>query len=153
MSEKKIDKLRRLVAAEHGLCTFVCLDESGAPHTSVINAGVIDHPLTGETCVGAVVIGSARKAKMLRADPRVAVSFRHGWDWVGVRGQAQLIGWDDPADGFDMEQLPTLLRDVYKAAGGTHDNWDEYDQTMETDRRLAVFVSTETVASNRGSIS
>ncbi len=152
-SEAKLEKLRRLAAAEHGLCTFVCLDAAGAPHASVINAGVMDHPLTGEATVAAVVTGAARKVKMLRADPRAAVSFRHSWDWVGVRGQAQIIGLDDPAEGFDLANLPTLLREVFVAAGGTHDNWDEYDQTMVDDRRVAVFVSADVVTSNRGSIS
>ncbi len=152
MSEPKLEKLRRISAANSGLCTFVCLDESGSPHASVINAGVMTHPLTGETVVAAVVMGSARKVVMLRADPRVAVTFRHDWDWVGVRGLAQVIGLDDPADGFDVAQLPALLREVFQAAGGTHDNWDEYDQAMATGRRAAVFVSTDKVTSNPGSI-
>ncbi len=153
MSEPKLEKLRRISAANSGLCTFVCLDESGAPHASVINAGVMNHPLTDKPVVAAVVMGSARKITMLRADPRAAVTFRHEWDWVGVRGRAQIIGLDDPADGFDIAQLPGLLREVFQAAGGEHDDWDEYDQAMATSRRAAIFVPTDKVISNPGSVS
>ena len=49
MAEPALDKLRRLVAAENGLCSFVCLDGGGSPHVSIINAGVMDNPATGET--------------------------------------------------------------------------------------------------------
>ena len=44
--------------------------------------------------------------------------------------------------------LPALLRAVFTAAGGTHDNWDEYDRAMKDERRTIVFVSAERVYSN-----
>ncbi len=34
-----------------------------------------------------------------------------------------------------------LLREVFQAAGGTHDDWQEYDRVMREQRRTAVFVS------------
>ena len=37
--------------------------------------------------------------------------------------------------------MRTLLRDVFVAAGGTHDDWDEYDRVMRDQRRTAVFVA------------
>ncbi len=153
MAEPAIDKLRRLVAAEDGLCSFVCLDSSGSPHVSIINAGVMDNPVTGETSVACVVRANARKARLLRDDPRAAIAFRHRWDWVAVHGNAQLIGLDDPADGFDNDNLPELLREVFRSAGGAHEDWDEYDRVMARQRRLAIFITLDHITSNAGSIS
>ena len=153
MAEPAIDKLRRLVAAEDGLCSFVCLDDSGSPHVSIINAGVMDNPVSGETSVACVVRANARKARLLRDDPRAAIAFRHRWDWVAVHGNAQLVGLDDPAVGFDNDNLPELLREVFRSAGGTHPDWDEYDRVMARQRRLAIFVTLDHITSNAGSIS
>ena len=153
MAEPAIDKLRRLVAAEDGLCSFVCLDSSGSPHVSIINAGVMDNPVTGETSVACVVRANARKARLLRDDPRAAIAFRHRWDWVAVHGNAQLIGLDDPAEGFDNDNLPELLREVFRSAGGAHEDWDEYDRVMARQRRLAIFITLDHITSNAGSIS
>ena len=151
MAEPAEDKLRRLVAAENGLCSFVCLDSSGSPHVSIINAGVMDNPVTGETSVACVVRANARKARLLRSDPRAAVAFRHRWDWVAVHGTARLIGLDDPAEG--VTDIPELLRDVFRSAGGTHEDWEEYDRVMAKERRLAIFVTLDHITSNTGTIS
>lgn len=150
MSIDAIDKLRRLVAAENGLCTFVCLRADGAPHTSVVNAGVMEHPVSGELSVATVVRANAAKARLLRSDHRAAVSFRHSWDWAAVHGTAGLIGLDDPAEGFDLAELPSLLRQVFQAAGGSHDDWDTYDRVMAEERRMAVFVGVSQISDNSG---
>ena len=42
---------------------------------------------------------------------------------------------------MDADAVRVLLRDVYSAAGGVHDDWDEYDRAMAADGRLAVLVS------------
>ena len=152
MAEPAIDKLRRLVAAENGLCTFACLDGSGAPHVSIINAGIMDHPVTGEPSVACVVRADARKARLLRADPRAAVAFRHRWDWVAAHGTAQLVGPDDPAEDISDADIPEVLREVFRSAGGTHEDWDTYDRVMVAERRLAIFVSLDHITSNTGSI-
>jgi hypothetical protein len=39
---------------------------------------------------------------------------------------------------------------VFSAAGGTHDDWDEYDRVMAGEERLAVLVRPERVYSNPG---
>lgn len=147
-SKARLDKLHQLAAGEQGLCVISCLSAAGAPHISVINAGVMAHPLSGDTSVCAVIRGDALKARLLRADPRVAVSFRRSWDWVGVRGTVQLIGPDDPADGFDDTALPQLLRDIFTAAGGTHDDWDTYDRVMAQERRTAVCITIDAILAN-----
>ncbi|MDN5860318.1 MAG: pyridoxamine 5'-phosphate oxidase, partial [Pseudonocardia sp.] len=59
---------------------------------------------------------------------------------AGVEGPAQLIGPDDPADGIDTERLRLLLREIFTACGGTHDDWDTYDAVMRAERRVAVLI-------------
>ena len=59
-----------------------------------------------------------------------------------------LVGPDDPQPNFDAEQLRLLLRDIFTAAGGTHDDWDAYDKAMVDERRTAVLVKPERVYSN-----
>jgi len=44
--------------------------------------------------------------------------------------------------------LPGLLRHVFVAAGGTHDDWDEYDRVMAAERRTAVFVHADRISGN-----
>jgi hypothetical protein len=41
-----------------------------------------------------------------------------------------------------------LLREVFEAAGGQHDDWDEYDRVMAAERRVAVLVRPDRVYSN-----
>ena len=59
-----------------------------------------------------------------------------------------LIGPDDVPAGFAVERLPELLRDVFTAAGGTHDDWDDYDRVMADERRVAVLVRPTRISSN-----
>jgi hypothetical protein len=46
------------------------------------------------------------------------------------------------------DDLRLALRAVFVAAGGTHDDWDEYDRAMAAERRTIVFVSPDRVYSN-----
>ncbi len=115
--------------------------------SSVVNAGVLAHPGTGEQVVGIVTYGRAKLAN-LRARPQLTVTFRAGWEWVSVEGRADLAGPDDPYPGIDAERLRLLLREVFQAAGGTHDDWEAYDQTMAEQHRTAVLVTPTRVYSN-----
>jgi PPOX class probable F420-dependent enzyme len=117
--------------------------------SSLVNAGVMKHPLTGAEVVAFVTYGRA-KLSNLRARPQVNVAFKAGWQWVAVEGTAGIIGPDDPHPDVDADRLRTVLRDVFSAAGGTHDDWDEYDRVMERERRAAVFVTPTRVYSNAG---
>ena len=129
-----------LVPADHGLVVVSTLRPDGSVHSSVVNAGVLEHPVTGEQVVGLVAMGGSRKLDNLRRDARTTVVVRGGWQWATVEGVADIIGPDDPHPDVDGEQLRQLLRDVFRAAGGTHDDWDEYDRVMAEDRRAAVLV-------------
>ena len=64
-------------------------------------------------------------------------------------GRAELAGPDDPVDWLDgPDRLRLLLREVFTACGGTHDDWDAYDRTMVEQRRTAVLVDPSRVYSN-----
>lgn len=141
--------VRRLAAADHGLAVVATTRRDGTVHASVVNAGVLDDPLTSEPVVGFVVVPTVAKLGMLRRAGRATIVFRAGWDWVAVEGPVHLMGPDDERDGFPADHLPQLLRDVFTAAGGTHDDWPEYDRVMAAERRVAVLVEPARITSNR----
>ena len=141
-----------LVKLDHGLCVVVTMRADHTPQSTVVNAGVLAHPTTGEQVVGFVAAGSARKLVHLRADPTIAVVVRAGWRWVTVEGRADLIGPDDPDPhgAVDGERLRLLLREVFTAAGGAHDEWPTFDRVMADERRAAVLVSPTRVYASPG---
>jgi PPOX class probable F420-dependent enzyme len=137
-----------LISRDHGLCVLSTLRRDGSIQSSLVNAGVMPHPLTGDPVVGLVAIGRSLKLRNLRAEPRTTIVARAGWQWATVEGTAELIGPDDRHPDVDADALKTLLRDVFKAAGGTHDDWDEYDRVMAEERRTAVLVAPQRVYTN-----
>jgi PPOX class probable F420-dependent enzyme len=132
-----LDDFAALAARERGLVVVSTLRSDGTIQASVVNAGVVPHPLTGIPVLGFVTYGPVKLAH-LRARPQIAVSARSGWSWATVEGTATLAGPDDPLPGIDAERLRLLLREVFTAAGGTHDDWPEYDRVMAEQRRTAV---------------
>ncbi len=143
-----LSRFSELVPLDHGLAVVVTLRADGTPHTTVVNAGVVPHPSTGEPAVALVAAGGTRKLVHLRADPTIAVVLRAGWRWATVEGRAELIGPDDPHPDVDAERLRLLLRDIFRAAGGAHDDWDTYDRVMREERRTAVLVAPTRAYSN-----
>ena len=129
----------RLVPREHGLVTVSVLRPDQTIQSTVVNAGVLDHPLTGTPVVG---------LDYLRARPRATVAIRAGWEWASAEGSVELAGPDDPLPGIDADRLRRLLREIFTAAGGTHEDWDTYDQVMAAERRAAVLLTPERVYSN-----
>jgi PPOX class probable F420-dependent enzyme len=121
----------------------------GTIQSSLVNAGVLADPATGSDVVGFVTYGPAKLAN-LRARPQVTVTFRAGWQWAAVEGEARIIGPDDPAAESDPEQLRLLRRAVFTAAGGTHEDWDEFDRVMTAERRAVVLVAPTRIYSNPG---
>ena len=143
-----LDLVRRLVEADHGLAIVATTRSDGTVHGSVVNAGVLGDPITNLPVLGFVTAGSALKLELLRRSRRATVVLRVGWEWVAVEGPVRLLGPDDTAEGFAMDRLPTLLRDVFAAAGGTHEDWNEFDRVMAAERRTAVLVQPARLASN-----
>jgi PPOX class probable F420-dependent enzyme len=136
-----ITPFAELVSRDHGLAVVALAQPDGTVHASVTNAGVLSHPLTGIPVVGVVAAGGSRKLVNLRAHPRATIVLRAGWRWAAVEGPVELAGPDDPLDGIDAERLRLLLREIFIAAGGTHDDFGEYDRVMAAERRTAVLVT------------
>ena len=123
--------------AEQGLAVVSTLRADETIQNTLVNAGVLTHPF-GEQDVLAFVTYGAVKLANLRERPQVAVTFRSGWRFATVEGRATLLG---PADGeIEPDRLRVLLRDIFTAAGGKHDDWDEYDRVMIEQGRTAVLV-------------
>ncbi|MGD0068375.1 MAG: TIGR03618 family F420-dependent PPOX class oxidoreductase [Streptosporangiaceae bacterium] len=138
-----LEDFARLVAGDHGLCVVSTLRPDGTIQSSVVNAGVLPHPVTGAQVVGLVSRGDARRVANLRALPRATVVVRSGWEWASAEGPAELAGPDDPMPGVDAERLRLLLREIFTAAGGQHDDFAVYDRVMADERRVAVLVTPE----------
>jgi PPOX class probable F420-dependent enzyme len=136
-----------LCAGEQGLVVVATARADGTIQSSVVNAGVIPHPVTGDDVFAFVTYGRAKLGN-LRRRPWTAVTARSGWRWATVEGTVEIAGPDDQLPGVSDEQIPGLLRDVFAAAGGTHDDWDEFDAVMARDRRAAVLVSPTRIYSN-----
>lgn len=144
-----LDDAVALAASESGLAVVSTVRADGSVQASLVNVGLLPHPAGGQPVLGFTTYGKVKLAN-LRARPQLAVTFRNGWQWATVEGRAELAGPDDaPAWPADRDQLRLLLRDVFTAAGGTHDNWDEYDRVMAEERRAVVLIEPTRVYSNR----
>ena len=76
-------------------------------------------------------------------------AFRGGWEMGGRRGPGgDCIGPNDPHSNVDADRLRLMLREVFVAAGGSHDNWDEYDRVMAEQGRTVVLVSPSRIYGN-----
>ena len=136
-----LSEFARLVTGDNGLCVVSTLRPDDTIASTVVNAGVLPHPVTGEQVVGLVSRGDAHRIVNLRARPRATVVVRSSWQWASAEGPAELAGPDDPMPGVDAERLRLLLREIFTAAGGTHDDFASYDQVMAAERRVAVLIS------------
>jgi PPOX class probable F420-dependent enzyme len=135
-------------SAERWIAVLVTTRRDGQPSVSVVNAGVLPHPVTGEPAVAFVARGATAKLTNLRADPHATLVFRSGWEWVAVRGPVELAGPDDAMPGLDEAARVALLRDIYAAAGGSHPDMAEYDRAMASERRTAVLVRPDRFSTN-----
>lgn len=136
-----LEDFARLIDGDHGLCVVSTLRPDGTIQSSVVNAGVLSHPVTGAQVVGLVSRGDARRLSYLRARPRATVLVRAGWQWASAEGPVELAGPDDPMPGVDAERLRLLLREIFTAAGGTHEDFGAFDRVMAAERRVAVLVT------------
>jgi PPOX class probable F420-dependent enzyme len=142
-----LDEVMELAGREHYLAVVATLRADSTIQSSLVNAGALNHPITGQPVLAFVTYGAA-KLRNLRVRPQLAVTFRSSWSWATIEGNAELIGPDDLHPEVDVEQLRVLLRDVFTAAGGQHDDWDAYDRTMLEQRRTAVLVPPSRIYSN-----
>ncbi len=143
-----LDDVARLLARNEGLIVASTVRADCTVQSSLVNGGVLAHPVSGERVLGLVARGGARKLANLRRRPAMTAVAQAGWEWAAAEGRAQLIGPDDPVADVDAEALRKLLRTIFTAAGGTHDDWDAYDAVMLAEHRTAVLLSPERVYSN-----
>jgi hypothetical protein len=150
MNSSLLEQARELASREAGLAVVVTQRPDGTAQASVVNAGLILHPLTQELAVGFVVQGGARKKLAnLRARPVATVVFRSGWEWVSIEGDVDLVGPDDRLEGVRPESVDAVFHEIYAAAiGGTPDDWAARDGEIQRERHAAVLVRPARVYSN-----
>ncbi|SNY62779.1 TIGR03618 family F420-dependent PPOX class oxidoreductase [Paractinoplanes atraurantiacus] len=134
-----LEQAWELSRAESGLAVVSTLRADQTIQSSLVNTGIIQR---GGPVLAFVTYGKVKLAN-LRARPALTVTFRSGWQWAAVEGTAELIG-----PGSDPETLRLLLREIFTAAGGTHDDWDEYDRVMRDQGRTAVLIAPARVYAN-----
>ena len=142
-----LEDFERLGRKEQGLVVVSTVRADGSVQSSLVNAGVMPHPVTGERCLALVTYGKVKLAN-LRRRPQLAATVRSGWQWASVEGRAEIIGPDDPHHAVDPERLRLVLREVFTSAGGTHDDWAEYDRVTAEQRRAIVLVVPDRIYSN-----
>jgi PPOX class probable F420-dependent enzyme len=146
--DRKLDDAVALAAGESGLAVISTVRADQTVQASLVNVGRLPHPTGGQPVLAFTTYGKVKLAN-LRARPHLAITFKNGWQWATVEGRAELVGPDDAAPWLaDSDQLRLLLREVFTAAGGTHDDWDEYDRVMEKERRAVVLIEPTRVYSN-----
>jgi PPOX class probable F420-dependent enzyme len=112
---------------------------SGTVQSTLVNAGLY------EDGVGLTTVGRSQKERNLKRNPSCTVTIHHGPSWITVEGKARVRSWDDT----DPETMRRLLREIYVAAGGTHDDWEAYDRAMREERRAAVVIVPERIYARR----
>jgi hypothetical protein len=138
-----LDDIQTMAGEDGNLAVLSVARADRSVHSSVVSAGVIPDPVDGGPGVGLVAMGGSVKLRLLRSAANATVLFKSGYRWIAVSGPTRLIGPDDGTDlGFDV---PEVIRSVYRAAGGEHDDWDEFDRVMANDRRCAVFLRAERI--------
>ena len=143
-----IETFSNYLLEETGLATVSTTQADGRVLSTVVNCGMIKHPLTGSTCVAFVSGGNAARLKHVDRGSQVTVSVRRGWAWSAATGPADLIRPGSLPENINAEKMRLLLREVFHAAGGTHDDLQEYDRAMAEEKRVVVCVTPERILGN-----
>ena len=143
-----LSEVKQYLSTDAGLAVISTTQKDGRVLSSLVNCGVIEHPVTGDPRVAMVSGGSAARLGHVRRGSHVTVAVTRGWNWVGVTGPAELFGPAETNAAFDDEALRLLIRQIYQAAGGTHDDWDEFDRAMVVDARTAVLIEPARIIGN-----
>ena len=143
-----IEIFSNYLSEETGLATISTSQVDGRVLSSVVNCGMIEHPLTGDVCVAFVSGSKAARLKHIDRGSQVTISVRRGWAWSSATGTADLIRPEKLPEGIDTEQMRLLLREVFHAAGGVHDDLEEYDRAIAQEKRVVVCVTPERILGN-----
>lgn len=137
-----IEDVRRIVAMDNGLASLSTTRQNGLVQSVVVNAGVVDHPITKEPAAAFVARPGTAKLTHMRRSGQATLLWRAGWAWVAAEGTVELAGPDDPLDGLEAAGLPALLRRIHAATGaGVDHDWVEFDRTVAAERRVAVLLT------------
>ena len=143
-----IETFSNYLLEETGLATVSTTQADGRVLSTVVNCGIIKHPLTGSPCVAFVSGANAARLKHVDRGSQVTVSVRRGWAWSSATGPADLIRPGSLPEDINTEKMRLLLREVFHAAGGTHDDLQEYDRAMAEEKRVVVCVTPERILGN-----
>ena len=143
-----LEEVKQYLSTDTGLAVISTTQRDGRVLSSLVNCGVIAHPVSGEARVAMVSGGKAARLDHVRRGSEVTVAVTRGWNWVGVTGPAELIGPADQAAEVDADATRLLIREIFTAAGGTHDNFDEFDKAMAEDGRTAVLITPDRIIGN-----
>ena len=124
-----LEDLRPLLEQSR-VVVFTTFRRDGMPQQSLVTVGELDGGLAFTTrSVNAKALNLAR-------DPRCAMMLvsPDRRSFAVLDGEAEVLGPDD----LDAEALRLKLREVFAAAGGTHEDWDAYDRAMLEQGRVAI---------------
>ena len=104
-------------------------------------------PVTvGVDAAGYAVISTretATKARLLAADPRVAVCvFTDAFfgDWIVIEGRAEVV---------PLPEAMEPLVDYYRSISGEHPDWDDYRAAMVRERRVLLRLTIDKAGPDR----
>lgn len=143
-----LKQVGEFLSTESGLAVVSTVRADNSVLSSVVNCGLVEHPLTKAPAVAFVSGCSAARLTHIDRGSWATVAVRRGWEWLAASGPADVLGPDTLQDGFTGEELRLLLRSVFCAAGGEHDDYEEYDRAMATEGRVVVLVSPNRILGN-----
>jgi osmotically inducible protein OsmC len=98
-----ISDFARPVGLDGRFSDLTTLRHDRTMQASVVNAGVVPHPVGGTAVVGFVMGGGTRKRVSVRAYRQATVVIRAGSEWVVAQGPIELIGPEGPLTGIEAE--------------------------------------------------
>ena len=144
-----LDDVMELAGREQFLAVVATLRDDSTIQSSLVNAGVLDHPVTGDQSVLAFVTYGAAKLRNLRARPQVAVTFRSGWSWATVEGTSRTDRARRPESARSTPTLPAVAARNLHCSGRSARRLGRVRQSTMVDQgRVAVFVDATRIYSN-----
>jgi PPOX class probable F420-dependent enzyme len=123
------DKLLAVISG-NSLGVLATIKQDGRPQLSNVSS----HFDPREVVVRVSITEPRAKTRNLRRDPRasILVDADDGWSYAVAEGIAELTPPAAAPDDATVEGLIALYRNI----AGEHPDWDEYRQSMVTDRRV-----------------
>ncbi len=124
-----LDQAREVIREQHR-AVLATMRNDGTPQMSPVLVALDDE--------GRVMVSTreaALKVRNLRRDPRLWLCvLPDGFfgRWVQVEGSAEIVSLPDAMDG---------LVDYYRRISGEHENWDDYREAMQRERRVLLRVA------------